>query len=122
MLPPYPYVNYNGDGFRAFPLPPNSFVTENWLVERVGRLTIHAEQTIGGQSLPVGNIFFRLQGNGVDQTPGHRAERPGVGRPGRRDVHRRRPARIPATRYHRERRLRAPSLSPMKPLSTRNFL
>jgi PKD repeat protein len=67
MLPPYPYVNYNGDGFRAFPLPPNSFVTENWLVERVGRLTIHAQQTIGSQSLPVGNIFFRLQGNGVDQ-------------------------------------------------------
>lgn len=67
MLPPYPYVNYNGDGFRVFPLPPNSFVTENWLVERIGRLTIHAEQTIGSQSLPVGSIFFRLQGTGVDQ-------------------------------------------------------
>jgi hypothetical protein len=67
MLPPYPYVNYNGDGFRVFPLPPNSFITENWLVERIGRLTIHAQQTIGSQTLPVGNIFFRLQGNGVDQ-------------------------------------------------------
>lgn len=67
MLPPYPYVNYNGNGFRTFPLPPNSFVTENWLVERIGRLTIHAEQTIGGQTLSVGNIFFRLQGNGVDE-------------------------------------------------------
>jgi uncharacterized protein (DUF2141 family) len=67
LLPPYPYVNYNGNGFRTFPLPPNSFVTENWLVERIGRLTIHAEQTIGSQTLPVGNIFFRLQGSGVDQ-------------------------------------------------------
>jgi hypothetical protein len=67
MLPPYPYVNYNGDGFRVFPLPPNSFITENWLAERIGRLTIHAQQTIGSQTLPVGYIFFRLQGNGVDQ-------------------------------------------------------
>jgi len=67
MLPPYPYVNYNGDGFRVFPLPPNSFVTENWLAERIGRLTIHAEQSIGNQSLPVGFIFFRLQGELVDQ-------------------------------------------------------
>jgi hypothetical protein len=67
MNPPYPYVNYNGNGFRVFPLPPNSFVTENWLVERIGRLTIHAQQTIGSQTLPVGFIFFRLQGNGVDE-------------------------------------------------------
>ncbi|HMP43141.1 MAG TPA: PKD domain-containing protein, partial [Roseiflexaceae bacterium] len=67
MLPPYPYVNYNGNGFRTFPLPANSFVTENWLVERIGRLTIHATQNIGSQSLPVGSIFFRLQGNGVDE-------------------------------------------------------
>lgn len=66
MVPPPPYVNYNGNGFRVFPLPPNSFVTENWLVERIGRLTIHAGQTIGNQTLPVGFIFFRLQGNGVD--------------------------------------------------------
>ncbi|MBX3055818.1 MAG: carboxypeptidase regulatory-like domain-containing protein [Anaerolineae bacterium] len=68
IVPPPPYVNYNGDGFRIFPLPPNSFVTENWLVERIGRVTIHAQQTIGNQTLPVGFIFFRLQGNGVDQT------------------------------------------------------
>jgi hypothetical protein len=68
MLPPYPYVPYNGNGFRTFPLPPNSFVSENWLAERIGRLTVHATQSIGSQSLPVGNIFFRLQGNGVDQT------------------------------------------------------
>ncbi|MBK8990035.1 MAG: carboxypeptidase regulatory-like domain-containing protein [Chloroflexi bacterium] len=67
IVPTHPYVNYNGDGFRVFPLPPNSSVVENWLVERVGRLTIHAQQTIGGQTLPVGNIFFRLQGSGVDQ-------------------------------------------------------
>jgi hypothetical protein len=67
MLPPYPYVPYNGNGFRTFPLPPNSFVTENWLAERIGRLTVHAMQNIGSQSLPVGHIFFRLQGNGVDQ-------------------------------------------------------
>ena len=67
MLPPYPYVPYNGSGFRTFPLPPNSFVVENWLVERIGRLTVHATQNIGGQSLPVGSIFFRLQGNGVDE-------------------------------------------------------
>jgi len=67
LLPPHPYVPSSGAGFRVFPLPPNSFVTENWLVERIGRLTIHAEQTIGSQSLPVGNIFFRLQGNGLDQ-------------------------------------------------------
>lgn len=67
MVPPPPYVNYNGNGFRVFPLPPNSFVTENWLVERIGRLTIHAGQTIGNQTLPVGFIFFRLQGNGVDE-------------------------------------------------------
>lgn len=68
ILPPYLYVTYNGNGFRTFPLPLNSFVTENWLVERIGRLTIHATQTIGGQSLPVGMVFFRLQGNGVDET------------------------------------------------------
>ncbi|MBE7529392.1 MAG: carboxypeptidase regulatory-like domain-containing protein [Ardenticatenaceae bacterium] len=67
MLPPHPYVHYNGNGFRSFPLPPNSFVTENWLVERIGRVTIHAQQTIGNQTLPVGFIFFRLQGNGLDQ-------------------------------------------------------
>ncbi len=67
MLPPYPYVNYNGDGFRVFPLPPNSTVFQDWLVERRGRLTIRAEQTVGGQTLPVGNSFFRLQGSGVDQ-------------------------------------------------------
>jgi len=67
MLPPYPYVNYNGDGFRGFPLPPNSYVSENWLAERIGRLTVHAAQNIGSQSLPVGNIFFRLLGNGVDE-------------------------------------------------------
>jgi hypothetical protein len=66
--PPFPYVNGGSNGFRVFPLPPNSFVSENWLVERRSRLTIHATQSIGGQSLPVGNIFFRLQGNSVDQT------------------------------------------------------
>ena len=79
MVPPPPYVNYNSDGFRVFPLPPNSFVVENWLVERIGRLTVHATQNIGSQTLPVGFIFFRLQGNGVDQLAGHRLERPGVG-------------------------------------------
>ena len=79
MIPPYPYVNYNGDGFRVFPLPPNSFVTENWLVERIGRLTIHAQQTIGSQTLPVGNIFFRLQGERRGSTHGHRLERPDLG-------------------------------------------
>lgn len=68
MLPPYPYVPYNGNGFRTFALPPNSFVSENWLAERIGRLTVHAVQNIGNQTLPVGYIFFRLQGNGVDQT------------------------------------------------------
>jgi hypothetical protein len=68
MNPPYPYVPFNGNSFRVFPLPPNSFVTESWLAERIGRLTVHATQSIGSQSLPVGNIFFRLQGNGVDQT------------------------------------------------------
>ncbi|MBP6469585.1 MAG: PKD domain-containing protein [Chloroflexi bacterium] len=67
MVPPPPYVNYNGDGFRVFSLPPNSFVSENWLVERIGRLTVHTTQNIGSQSLPVGNIFFRVQGNGVDE-------------------------------------------------------
>ncbi len=67
LQPPFPYVNANGSGFRAFPLPPNSFVTENWLVERRGRLTVHAQQEIGGQALPVGFVFFRLQGGSVDQ-------------------------------------------------------
>jgi hypothetical protein len=67
MNPPYPYVPYNGNGFRTFALPPNSFVTENWLAERIGRLTIHAQQNIGSQTLPVGFIFFRLEGNLVDQ-------------------------------------------------------
>jgi hypothetical protein len=66
--PPFPYVIGSSAGFRVFPLPPNSFMVENWLAERRGRLTIHATQSIGGQSLPVGSVFFRLQGNSVDQT------------------------------------------------------
>jgi hypothetical protein len=65
--PPFPYVIGSSDNFRTFPLPPNSFVSENWLAERIGRLTVHATQNIGGQSLPVGSIFFRLQGSGVDE-------------------------------------------------------
>lgn len=65
--PPFPYVHGGSNSFRVFSLPPNSFVTENWLVERRGRLTIHVTQSIGGQSLPVGSVFFRLQGNGVDE-------------------------------------------------------
>ncbi|PDW00611.1 SdrD B-like domain-containing protein [Candidatus Chloroploca asiatica] len=65
---PYPYVIGSSSAFRVFPLPPNSFVTENWLAERIGRLTVHTQQTIGSQTLPAGFIFFRLQGNGVDQT------------------------------------------------------
>jgi hypothetical protein len=66
--PPFPYVMGSSAGFRVFPLPPNSFMVENWLAERRGRLTVHAQQTIGGQSLPVGSVFFRLQGDSVDQT------------------------------------------------------
>jgi hypothetical protein len=67
LVPPSPYVNANSSGFRVFPLPPNSFVTENWTVERRGRLTIHAQQEIGSQILPVGSVFFRLQNGYVDQ-------------------------------------------------------
>jgi hypothetical protein len=68
MIPPYPYVTFSSNNFRVFPLPPNSFITENWLVERRGRMIVHAQQSIGNQSLPVGNIFFRLLGDLVDET------------------------------------------------------
>ncbi len=68
LNPPWPYVTAGGfaSNFRVFPLPPNSTVFQDWLVERRGRLTIRAEQTVGGQTVPVGNIFFRLQGGFVD--------------------------------------------------------
>jgi hypothetical protein len=63
LYPPYPYVNHGGDlnGFRLFPLPPNSVAIENYLVERRGQLTIHAQQTIGSQAIPVGYVFFNIQ-------------------------------------------------------------
>jgi hypothetical protein len=67
LNPPFPYVNLNGNGYRTFPLPPNSAIFEDWQVERRGRLTIHAQQTLGNQTLPVGFIFFQLQGPFTDQ-------------------------------------------------------
>lgn len=65
--PPYPYVPYNGNGVRVFPLSANSVVIQDWLVQKRGRLTVRAEQSVGSETLPVGFVFFRLQGGWVDE-------------------------------------------------------
>lgn len=66
-LPP-PYVNLGGgSAFRVFNLPTNGVVFQNWTVERIGRLTVRARQALGGQYLPAGSSFFRLQGGNVDE-------------------------------------------------------
>ncbi len=67
ILPPYPYVNASGNGFRVFSLPPNSFWVENWVVEERGRFVVGAQQHLGNQVYPVQGIFFELQGTFVDQ-------------------------------------------------------
>jgi PKD repeat protein len=60
------------------------------------RRTNHRQPKLAG-----GEHLLPLAGQRRGSTHGHRAERPDMGRPGRRDVYHHRPARIPAARYHR---------------------